>query len=336
MDKFRRVLTANKRKLLSKDNVVGVGIGKKMIRGEKTDETSIVVFVKKKLDKGDLSANSIVPYKVGDVKTDVIEIGEVRALASLRERVRPAYPGVSVGHYAITAGTLGAVVRSRKNRDILILSNNHVLANVTNGKDDRAKIGDPILQPGPVDGGTKENDVIAHLENFVPLVISLETPECNVANTAVRAANAVIKMIRPNYSLRVERASNSENIVDAAVAKVINRSMVRSEIPEIGRITGVNEVQLGEKVKKVGRTTGLTEGTIETVDVSIVVNMSEEIQAVFDQQVVSNVPSLPGDSGSLIVNENNEAVGLLFAGSDTSTIFNPIKPVLEKLDIEFF
>ncbi|MDK2985857.1 MAG: hypothetical protein PWQ96_1499 [Clostridia bacterium] len=334
MEKLRKILFSNRKKLLNKDNVVGVGIGKKMVRGKKTDEDSIVVFVKKKIDRNKISAKNLVPSQIKGVKTDVIEIGEVKALPAT-DRVRPAYPGVSIGHYAITAGTLGAIVRSKKSGETLILSNNHVLANISNGKDGRAKPGDIILQPGPADGGSKENDIIAYLNHFVPLRTNVEEPECNVASTATVVANSLIRIVRSNYRMKLERATASANRVDAAVAKPINSRIVKSEIPEIGRVKGVADAQIGDNVKKMGRTSGLTTGTIDALDVTIMVNMSEGVQAVFEEQIVSDIKSLPGDSGSLVVNENNEAVGLLFAGSSSRTVINSIKHVMEELQIEF-
>ena len=44
--------------------------------------------------------------------------------------------------------------------------------------------------------------------------------------------------------------------------------------------------------------------------------------------------SQPGDSGSLAVDESNRAVGLLFAGSDRTTVFNPIAAVRDALGIQ--
>ena len=74
--------------------------------------------------------------------------GRLMAFSDPTERQRPVPLGYSVGHPAITAGTIGARVRDALGR-VYILSNNHVLAN-SNG----ASIGDPAYQPGPFDGGT--------------------------------------------------------------------------------------------------------------------------------------------------------------------------------------
>lgn len=76
-------------------------------------------------------------------------IGSVRALAPTppqpwyQQRQRPLRLGVSVGHIAVTAGTLGGFVRRHGEATVYLLSNNHVLAAAN-----RAAPGDAILQPG--------------------------------------------------------------------------------------------------------------------------------------------------------------------------------------------
>ena len=84
-----------------------------------------------------------------------------------RHRERPSPCGISVGHVDITAGTQGVLARGRsgvrRNR-LLLLSNNHVLANVNAGA-----VGDGILQPGPDDGGTDPDGRIAVLEKWVEI-----------------------------------------------------------------------------------------------------------------------------------------------------------------------
>ena len=147
--------------LMAKPNVVGVGIGIKETRGEKTGEMSMVVLVRQKIPLDGLQPEVAVPAVVGGVPTDVIEVGDLRALQARTDRWRPAPGGVSIGHYRITAGTLGCVVRDRSTGARLILSNNHVLANSND-----ASPGDLILQPGPTDGGQASANRIGVLERF--------------------------------------------------------------------------------------------------------------------------------------------------------------------------
>jgi len=101
--------------LLSKSNVVGYGVGKKISNGKTSTKDCLTVFVTAKVDVGDLAKSDLVPSKIGDIQTDVIEVGQVFAQSdpSLRKKVRPAEGGYSVGHYKITAGTIGTCVVDR-------------------------------------------------------------------------------------------------------------------------------------------------------------------------------------------------------------------------------
>ena len=66
--------------LLSKRNVVGVGLGYKVSEGISTGELSLLVSVTHKADISALAAEDLVPKLLGGVKTDVIETGKFRAL----------------------------------------------------------------------------------------------------------------------------------------------------------------------------------------------------------------------------------------------------------------
>ncbi len=313
-------------------NVVGVGLGYKK-RGEREGpELAVVFLVRKKLPVAALEKEEILPRRVGRVPTDVIEVGEVRFLGRT-ERLRPAPPGVSIGHFQVTAGTFGAVVRDRATGGLLILSNNHVLANTSDGSDGRAQKGDPILQPGAYDGGTEE-DVIGFLERFVPIHRYVKDVDCALASFGVHAANMVLRKLRPRYRLRLEQRG-FVNLVDCAVARPLDPGLVTPEILEVGRVAGVRPPELGLAVKKSGRTSGLTTGRVVAVRVALNVTMSHGADVVhFREQMLAELKSAPGDSGSLVLDLENRAVGLLFAGSQEYSVFNPIQPVLERLGVE--
>src|SRR2546429_2381158 len=143
------------------ENIVGVGNSHK-IRGDVlTDEPCVTVYVVAKVDEDKVAPSAKVPETVNGVPTDVVATGELHAFP-FRGRFRPAPGGVSIGHFKITAGTLGCLVK--KGSKLCVLSNNHVLANSNS-----AAIGDPILQPGPIDGGINPRDMIAKLLQFVPI-----------------------------------------------------------------------------------------------------------------------------------------------------------------------
>lgn len=332
MKKLFRSLDVAKKNFTSLPNVVGVGLGFKKTGQQDTDELAVVFFVDKKVPAEALGVEQVIPRRIGRVHTDVIEVGEMRFLGRT-EKMRPAQPGVSIGHYKVTAGTFGAVVRDRNSGDLLILSNNHVLANASDGGDGKSSPGDPVYQPGSYDGGT-EADLIGHLERFVPIYRYNRDVQCSLAALGLKAANAMIHTIRPYYQFKLERLGHS-NLVDCALARPVAPDQIAPEIIDIGKITGIAEAKPGQSVKKSGRTSGLTEGKVSAVKVTLNVAMGSGSDVVqFQNQVMAELKSAPGDSGSLIVDSDNRAVGLLFAGSSDHTVFNPIQSVLDQLGVD--
>lgn len=335
MAEISRILKDAAPRFLGLENVVGVGRGYKMRRGLRTSEECVVVLVKRKLPQSVLSAQEVVPHAVHGVPTDVVEVGELRFFAERRGRVRPARPGVSIGHGKITAGTFGAVVWDRKTGEPFILSNNHVLANATSGRDGRAKQGDPILQPGVVDGGTVEHDQIAVLDRFVPIQMFGRVPPCLASRSVERAMNNWLRLT--GAPARVEMMTRSvlgrANIVDVALARPLNPRLIDPDILGLGYVRGTTDPRLEMSVKKSGRTTGVTEGEITVVDATVTVVYAGDTTATFKDQFLTGPMADGGDSGSLLVDDEMRAVGLLFAGSDKSTIYNRIANVLGALDV---
>jgi hypothetical protein len=136
----------------------------------------------------------------------------------------------------------------------------------------------------------------------------------------------------------------SGNLVDAAIALVAEGiGGDPTALTGLGRLAGVRTQPLAdeERVYKVGRTTQLTEGRVSAFDVDNLPVEFDRGVITFDQQIeISPVPgagpfSLGGDSGSLIVDEELRAVGLLFAGNDLDVTYaNPISTVLALLGVE--
>ncbi len=312
--------------LFGKPNVITCGVGFKESKGIATDEPCVVVGVTKKVAQAQLTAQALVPKVLSqDIKTDVVEVGKIRAFQGHQDRWRPAPGGVSIGHYAVTTGTLGCLVT--KNGQIHILSNNHVLANSND-----AKAGDAILQPGSHDGGTMA-DQIATLAEFVPIDFGDSPPECGIATGAEKLLNAVAKAIGSRHRLSAFQESPGTNLVDAALALPTSPDVVDKEILKIGVPRGVHEATLGTAVQKSGRTTGHTTGRITQIDVTVQVAYGTRT-ATFTDQVMAGAMSAGGDSGSAVLDEEGYVVGLLFAGSETTTIINPIQAVMDALGVE--
>jgi hypothetical protein len=329
-EQLRRVKERHKEAILAKPNVVGVGLGYKVRGKHKTDELSVVALVRQKLPKAGLAPEALVPPQIDQVPTDVVEVGDLRALQARTDRWRPAPAGVSVGHYLVTAGTLGCIVYDQATGSRLILSNNHVLANSND-----AEIGDPIVQPGTVDGGQVETDTIAHLERFCPIDFSTAPPTCSLATGVANAANWLARLVGSRHRFRVEQSDpTASNLVDAAVARPLDDGDISAEILEIGVIEGTVPAALGMGVRKSGRTTELTTGTITVLNATVSVGYGLGRVAQFENQIVTSNMSQGGDSGSLLVaGDSLHAVGLLFAGSDQVTIHSPIESVLQCLEV---
>ncbi|MGD1992292.1 MAG: hypothetical protein PVI59_03780 [Anaerolineae bacterium] len=311
--------------LLNRRNVVACGVGYKVKEGIRTDAVSLVVSVKHKVHPSALSPEDVIPEQVDGIPTDVVELGIPRALQTPRDRWRPAPPGVSLGHYRISAGTLGCLVEH--DDQVFILSNNHVLADVN-----QAGPGDPILQPGPADGGTME-DQIAALETYIPIDFGTDEPECQLAGTVATVLNRMAEWAGSQHRLEAVKQTPGVNRVDAALARPLSPDLVTAEILQIGAPTGVGVATLGTPVQKSGRTTGHTLGTITQVDATIRIDYEGRI-ALFENQLVASPMSQGGDSGSAVLDEASQVVGLLFAGSVQATIINPIDEVLAALDVE--
>jgi hypothetical protein len=304
-----RATEAQKRhedRLLTFDNVVGVAASLKVTNGKPTRTWSVTVLVEQKLPLTKVAVASRVPKDLDDVPTDVVEVGRPVPL-TFNTKVRPALPGYSIGHFNITAGTFGCLVRDvrrccRKSEqgccegeshqdckgDYLILSNNHVLAAVNTGKP-----GDLILQPGAFDGGLYPSDAVAELDRFEPIVFG-----------------------RAGY-----------NLVDCAVARPLHSRNVGASIIGVVMPTAIGQASIGLPVIKAGRTTQVTTGRVIATNATVSVFYGAPGVATFRHQILTTAMSAPGDSGSLLMSRTLNTVGLLFAGSAQITIFNHLSDV---------
>jgi hypothetical protein len=206
-------------------------------------------------------------------------------------------------------GTLGALVQTDTAQ--YILSNYHVFESdiVPGGNGITAETGSDVIQPGLID------------------------VRCDAAGAH-------------NVGTLVKLGSLPGSNVDCSVAQVVP-GMVRTDgaILEVGTISkSTVAASLSKAVKKSGRTTGLTRSRISGLNATVNVTYENECaggtaftKTFTGQIVISNSGSRflnSGDSGSLMVedvNSNARAIGLLYAGSSSSAIANPIGQVLSFL-----
>ena len=215
-------------------------------------------------------------------------------------------------------GTLGSLVEDVSGTQY-ILSNFHVFAGDTSSGDNDlvAETGDFIIQPGLIDVSCRADYAQ------------------NVANLSQWADPLVPPRNAPN--------------IDAAIAQILPNMVEhrKTSILEIGTISSTTRSpSLNLSVKKSGRTTGLTRSKITGLDATIYVTYDDECAGVnrgtatFTNQIVINNRGskflAAGDSGSLMVEDVStypRAVGLLFAGSSSVAIANPIGDIVERFKV---
>ncbi|MCP3402988.1 hypothetical protein [Bradyrhizobium sp. CCGB20] len=296
-------------------NIHATGVGVRIRAGTIVpDEFVIKVYVFEKLDLG--AEAPFLTKRFGNIEIDVeplpVQLAAARNVRHLRAPVRapaaaianrgqfrPIPGGVSISPLdARFVGTLGCFVRgvSAGAEQLFALSNNHVLADV-----DNLPTGTAIVQPGPEVSATDPDDVFAMLSNTVPLQFP---------------------------TTRFERRIN---LFDAAIARVTDPQLISTTqvlgIPNYSAV--LSSAIPGMPVTKSGRTTGVTTGMVTATHVNgVQVNYGTQANpriAVFDGtiQIIGDDGqpfSLPGDSGSVIIERaTGNVVALLFAGDGRTT-----------------
>src|SRR5438876_5559368 len=239
------------------------------------------------------------PIRVLHIGTVLFGAGIGLLMAAIPNQGRTQFFGSSGGNVNdisksfCCSGTLGSLVKDSSGVPY-ILSNNHVLADT-----DQATPGENISQPGLVDNNCQPATTVAHFT------------------------------VAPHLGTNV----------DAAIAQLVTGTMDSGgSILDIGQpSTSTAAASVNQSVAKSGRTTGLTCGSVQSVSTSVKVqyqkgcNQGLKFTISYTNQVVvaSSTFSAAGDSGSLIVSKSAaHPTALLFAGSSTTTVGNPIGQVL--------
>ena len=322
-NEIRPIKEAIEDELLARPGVAGVDINEKKVGGRPTGELSIVVYVEHKRPPGDVPDDEIIPGEIDGILTDVQE--ERIELQVAYQAVAEAAPQIDTGKYTplrggismgpcrsifleppdapapgnyVFTGTLGAIVRDRGTGARMALTNFHVAC-----VDDGWSAGDTMAQPSLVDGGSCPADRYGALT----------------------------------------RAVLSEN-VDGAVVTIDTGNASECSIEEIGRVAGQAVATVGMAVRKRGRTTELTHGSVDSVDVSVSLDYGDGLGTRTLRRQIRVVPdtaqnarfSNKGDSGSVVVDDGNRVIGLLFAGttSGSATFLNPIQAALDELGVD--
>lgn len=220
----------------------------------------------------------------------------VRDVPVRRIKWTPIPPGVNIGvskskHW----GTITCVVLKHGKK--MLMTNNHVLTA------DGGAVGDRVWQGGGIMRGVSpEKQFFGKATQIIPV-----------------------------------RSQPVVNEVDIGLVEIDNQGLIVPGIPISDGAyepciipKGVSGVQKHSRVKKSGARSGFTEGIVMATNATLAVNYRGE-DMVFKNLIITEIMGIPGDSGSLGLDTNNKAFGVLFAGSPVLTAFIPISPCLEKL-----
>ena len=293
-------------------NIMGIGIGRKWTGALPTGEPALIILVRRKFADADLVDSHRLPREIAGVATDVIETGRFCLFRNPRARWRPHQPGCSIGPANLAdpvpmAGTFGAIVRDRAQRQLHLLSAAHVLTNFGGISDPQA----PIFQPSLLDFGTV-NDVVGEVGRC-----ELWTQHGDVTLDAGIATLLHTKGATNDIPAIGPVAGIAATSIDDAVEKVGRTTSYRQGAVIATGIDGL--LPEGSPSPFFGQT--LIRGT----------------------QMLPFADF--GDSGSLVVASEQAsrgakpAVGLLVAGNADSihvhyAVATPIQPILDALEVD--
>lgn len=223
--------------------------------------------------------------------------GIIKALPSSADRWDPVIGGVSIGGLDVTAGTIGGIVFDTNTGQPYILTNYHVATASMNPSK-----GEPIVQPGVIDGGKYPADLVGYLERWGEL-----------------------STIVPNN-------------IDAALILPVREFLLDIFLWAMVQSKPHKNVQLDDSVYKYGRTTGYLAGNVSAINTTVNVSGFSPGEFIQFEDVHYVTPSIAagGDSGSRVfLLSDDSPVGLVFAGSSFGTYIIPASTISSELNVSW-
>jgi hypothetical protein len=287
--------------------VVSVDLGMRQVNGEYVEELAWRIFVKEKLPVSELKPEQILPKEIAGLITDVFTQVILREALDTNE-YRPLWGGIQISSFRGGWGTMGCFVTDTLagNNHIHLLSNCHVI-----GSQSGFIIGQPNA---PTDSCC-----------------------CCFCGGIAKVVRGIIGTVA------------GPNSIDAAIAKLAGQAPLdianvhyANSIMQIGPVFGSDVgLAIGDRVRKRGRTTELTSGVVTSISFTAPVAANppnpaatytlNQIEIVPDAGIPNMV--LPGDSGSAIVNNRNQVVGLIAWQGGANAYGNLISNVIANLNV---
>lgn len=301
--------------LLKIPGVHSVGIGAKETGGKPTGEICIKVYVVRKKPEEEIRVEERIPREIDGIITDVNEapIPTILQTAGARPpfledegRYRPLRGGIQIGRSGMGFGTLGCFFTVQDNPNLILGVTNH---HVVNPRCSDNAVDETVGQPEDTD-------------------------------SCFGCCSSVIGRVLRNVC---------DNDLDIALIQISSGQEWLAEVQQMGFITGggfvtaADAATLTYQVRKRGRTTGLTGGVVEAVELSGVINNHDgtlfrnydhvmRIRPNPDGAGAGTAFSAPGDSGSAIVNESGQIVGIHFGGGAGAGLSIPLDLIVAKFD----
>jgi hypothetical protein len=275
-----------KAELMAIPGVVSVGLGMRQTKGEFLREICYVVTVAQKKALSEIPASQRIPSTMYGFPVDVRIVVQCDP-AEDTKNYRPLLGGIQIQPKGTSwFGTLGCFATRNLDGKIVLLSNYHVLVNGGAGVGHHnEKIGQP-----------SHNDCCT----------------CCACNE-IATVTAALLNASMDAGIALLHGQDADTVPDERYLR---------EIREIGFTAGSAAALAGESVWKYGRTTNLTHGQVTNLaaatntgypDYGIPLGLARAAEIEITPMLPFIDYLLPGDSGSVSVNENNQVVGLNYS-----------------------
>jgi len=317
---LQEVYDAAKAQLMQIPGVVGVGIGIKETGGELTGEIVFRVYVMEKKDLSELPPEHVIPDEIMGFKTDVLKVYQPKLRAFVEREddtnFRPLQGGIRIGAEDVSGhGTLGwfGTLNSDSSTTVLLTNKHVIYSKAQETTTAKKKVGQSSYS-------------------------SVCCCECGViGETIVGIKNSDVDCAIARIDPKI------------AVTLILNNDKTHERIGVVGTASAV----VGETVRKIGMRSAFTTGIV--IDIGAVTTTPPTDPAGTPVTVIPNqilirpvdtetyeiengkkAFSNYGDSGSVIVNEDDEIIGLLYSGDEDHysvdiTFANHITNVLNAL-----
>lgn len=365
-DDFRATLERARETFSKLDGVLSVGFGQKSTGGRYKDDIAITVYVREKKTLEDIPPDQRIPPSFEGYVTDVKTVLTVQpggcnndaSYDSIQGGIQ-IVTGVEVTNNTLSSelGTLGCIVKKRGDsgrENVYLLSNKHVLFAKGAGPGDYVYHPYP---PSPPPFAARESKALGPIQAIA-----------FYADVAYRAPNATTddqyfvdaafgRLDLDSKCCGSTCTKDTTHYAESVIDLVVNgANTVPGPIVDVRNVAGDATI-ISQKVVKVGRRTGRTVGIVRSVTATVsthdptvagnpAVTVHNNIEIDFD--VTTTTPNNclgharfaeTGDSGSLVLDEQGRAIGLISqvpedsAPSAASATACHIVPVLDRLGI---